>query len=65
MNLKNNIGNKKTVIFKGRILVNVDLCPHKSGIKILRINEIPPLRLYDIDRNVSRINLTRYRIARN
>ena len=27
---------------KGTVFINVDLCPHKLGIRILRTNEIPP-----------------------
>ena len=33
---------KKKFQIKGRILINVHLCPHKLAWRILRTNEIPP-----------------------
>ena len=36
---------------KGRNLVIVDLCTHKSVIRILRTNEIPLFRRYATEQN--------------
>ena len=43
------VAEKTVKNIKGAVFINVDLCPHKLGIRILRTNEIPPIVAFTTD----------------